>query len=260
MKTPVKHNAGGEETALDSIRIDPLEGETLATAAYRTLRRDIIAGRRPAGERLRIGKLSTIYGIGPTPLREALQKLVQDGLVVVEDNRGFAVAGLDPVEFADLNTARTAIETEAIRLAIARGDDAWEARVVAASYIMLKEDAALSLAAGSVTDSWERANAEFHAAIVSACGSNWLLRVRAQLHDLCERYRRASVYQKIGTRNLRAEHVAISEAVLARDAALACDLTTRHFALTAEALAETDAGKWPAETRHGRQQSRKETR
>jgi DNA-binding GntR family transcriptional regulator len=221
--------------------IFPADGETLAQAAYRTLRQDIISGRRPPGERLRIAKLTTLYGVGPTPLREALQKLGQDGLVMAEDNRGFAVAELDPAEFADLNTARTAIETEAIRLSLARGDDDWEARVVAASYIMQKEDAALSQSAGPVTDSWERANAAFHSAIVSACGSHWLLRVRTQLLDLCERYRRASVYQKIGTRDLGAEHAAIAEAVLARDADLACALTKRHFARTAEALRDGDA-------------------
>ncbi|PWK62264.1 GntR family transcriptional regulator [Roseicyclus mahoneyensis] len=221
--------------------IDPAEGETLAQAAYRALRHDIITGQRRPGERLRIAMLTTLYGVGPTPLREALQKLGQDGLVMVEDNRGFAVAGLDPIEFDDLNTARTAIETEAIRLSIVRGDDAWEARVVAASYIMQKEDAALAAAAGPVTDRWENANAAFHDAIVSACGSRWLLRVRAQLHDLCERYRRASVYQKIGTRDLGAEHAAIAKAVLARDADRACDLITHHFARTAAALSDLSA-------------------
>ena len=107
--------------------IDNAPGETLAQTAYRQLRRDIITGQRLPGERLRLAKLSALYGIGPTPLREALQKLGQDGLVDVEENRGFAVAGLDPVEFADLNTARTALEVEAIRLSLAHGDDAWEA-------------------------------------------------------------------------------------------------------------------------------------
>lgn len=216
---------------------EPATGESLAQAAYRRLRQDIITGHRPPGERLRIAKLKTIYAIGPTPLREALQKLGQDGLVLALDNRGFAVADLDPAEFADLNTARTAIETQAIALSLAQGDDAWEARVVAASYIMQKEDAALARGPGPVSDTWERANADFHSAIVSACGSRWLLRLRAQLHDLCERYRRASVHQGLGTRDLGAEHAAISAAALARDVARTTALTTQHFARTQSALA-----------------------
>lgn len=211
-------------------------GETLAQAAYRTLRRDIICGTRVPGERLRIEKLKSIYGVGPTPLREALQKLSQEALVHAEGNRGFSVAPLDPAEFADLNLARTAIEKEALRLSIAAGDDAWEAAVVAASYIMRKEDAALA-AGNHVTDSWERANARFHTAMVSACGSQWLLRLRNSLHDLCERYRRVSVYQLLGSRDLGAEHAAIAEAVLDRDSRRACALTEQHFGLTASSLA-----------------------
>jgi DNA-binding GntR family transcriptional regulator len=92
-----------------------------------------------------------------------------------------------------------------------------------------------------VPDSWERANTEFHAALVSACGSRWLLRVRAGLHDHCERFRRASVYQRLGARDLAAEHAGISRAALDRDAERACALVERHFALTA-AILEEDAG------------------
>ena len=230
--------------------MDANDSETLAQAAFRRLRHDIIAGDRRPGERLRIGKLKEIYGIGPTPLREALQKLSQDGLVVAEDNRGFAVAGLDPDEFADLNTARTAIEMEALRLSLTRGDTAWEARIVAARYILEKEDAALARSADKVPDSWERANAEFHAALVSACGSQWLLRIRLQLHDLCERYRRASVYQRMGMRDIAAEHAAIAEAALKRDVDRTCDLVAQHFAQTATALLESaGAGAGPEAAR-----------
>lgn len=221
-----------------------VDGETLVEAAYRQLRNDIIAGIRAPNERLRIEKLKAIYGIGPTPLREALQKLAQDGLVLTEGNRGFTVAPLDSEEFEDLNLARTAIEKEALRLSIANGDDAWEARVVAATYIMAKEDEALSRASAGVPDSWERANGDFHTALVSACGSRWLLKVRAGLHDLCERYRRASVYQRLGSRDLGSEHADIAKAALARDADRACSLTERHFALTAAALTErSDRGE-----------------
>lgn len=218
---------------------EDFEAETLSQVAYRLLKSDIIGGKRTPGERLRIEKLKGIYGIGPTPLREALQKLSQDGLVHSEGNRGFTVAPLDSAEFADLNLARTAVEKEALRLSIANGDDSWEARIVAASYIMRKEDSALPSAKNGVPDSWERANAEFHKAMVSACGSEWLLKIRAGLHELCERYRRASVYQKMGSRNLGAEHADIADAVLARDADRACALTERHFALTASSLTDS---------------------
>ena len=226
------------DVARTSGRVEIDTGETLAQAAYRTLRIDIIRGMRAPGERLRIEKLKTIYNVGPTPLREALQMLAADQLVVSEGNRGFTVAELDLGEFNDLNLARTAIEKSALRLSIAAGDDNWEAGVVAASYLMKKEDIALAISRGEVTDGWESANAAFHTAMVVACGSRWLLRLRLGLQDQCERYRRASVFREHGERDLTAEHQAISDAVLARDVNLACTLTERHFALTASSLSE----------------------
>lgn len=209
--------------------------ETLTQVAYRAIRSDIIRGVRPPGERLRIEKLKQIYEIGPTPIREALQKLNAEQLVLAEGNRGFTVAPLDPGEFYDLNIARTEVELAALRLSIAKGDGAWEAGVVAASYTMKKEDDLVARHA-TVADSWESANAAFHTAMVDACGSRWLLHSRDTLQDLCERYRRASVRRNGGERDLAGEHEAIAEAVLARDVEAACNLTRVHFELTATIL------------------------
>lgn len=211
-------------------------GETFVQVAYRALRADIIRGVRAPGERLRLERLKTLYAVGPTPLREALQKLCQDGLVRFEGNRGFTVEPLDPNEFADMNVARTAIEKEALRLSISRGGNDWEARVVAARHIMRKEDQRLAESGTGISDAWESANTAFHTALVSACGSHWLLRVRDGLHDLCERYRRASIYRQSGARDLMAEHHDIAEAALARDADAACALIEQHFAATAATL------------------------
>ena len=214
------------------------DGGTLAQAAFRALRSDIIRGVRPPAERLRIEKLKTIYDIGPTPLREALQMLVAEELVLTEGNRGFTVAPLDFDEFADLNVARTAIELAALRLSLQNGDNEWEAGVVAAGYLMKKHDAALTLGKAGVPEEWERANAAFHTAIVAACGSKWLLHVRSLLHDQCERYRRASVDLKRHERDLAEEHRQIAAAVLERDADRASDLVAAHFERTTRFLVQ----------------------
>ena len=211
-------------------------GETLAQAAYRALREDIIRGTRPPRERLRIEKLKALYHVGPTPLREALQMLAAEQLVTATGNRGFTVAPLDLDNFEDLNIARTAIEMTALRLSIENGDADWEAKIVGSGYLMQKQDAALLKARDGVPDAWEDANTAFHEALVSACGSRWLLKVRAGLNDQCARYRRAAVYQRLGQRDLGAEHRSITDAALARDADLACDLTAKHFELTAMSL------------------------
>lgn len=220
-------------------RIDDSEdNRTLAETAYDRLRADIIAGERPPGERLRIERLSRLYDVGPTPLREALQRLWADGLVLSRGNRGFTVAPLDIAEFEDLNVARTAVELEAVSLSIRNGGDDWEGAVVAAHYKLEKQDAALARDSTGALDAWEAANAAFHHATVSACGSRWLLKVRSRLHDQAERYRRASVDLRRSERDLIAEHRAIKDAVLARDEAKARRLVAEHFATTKHILAD----------------------
>ncbi|MEO1017743.1 MAG: GntR family transcriptional regulator [Pseudomonadota bacterium] len=61
---------------------------TLTETVYSRLRQDIITGVRAPGERLRIEHLRKIYDVGPTPLREALQRLAADGLVLLAGSRG----------------------------------------------------------------------------------------------------------------------------------------------------------------------------
>ena len=158
-------------------------GTTLTDTAYAMIHQDIISGVRPPEERLRIERLSRLYGIGPTPLREALQRLAADGLVIATGNRGFSVAPLEPEEFADLNTARTVLEEQMLRMAIAKGDSVWESRVVAAAYRLAKVDTRLRTGDADLMADWEAANREFHLTTVAACGSKWLLHVRHLLHN-----------------------------------------------------------------------------
>lgn len=223
--------------------LKPDTGMTLTDAAYRQLRTDIIAGVRPPAERLRIERLSRIYAVGPTPLREALQRLAADSLVIATGNRGFAVAPLEAAEFEDLNTARTAIELQMLRMAIEKGDAVWESRVVAAAYRLGKLDARIRSDDHESLSEWETANREFHFATVSACGSKWLLNVRGLLHDQCDRYRRASVDLKRHERNLAEEHRQIADAVVERDADRASKLVAEHFERTTRILVQVlDSG------------------
>jgi len=210
-------------------------GETRTEAAFAALRADIMSGSRQPGERLRIERLKELYGIGPTPLREALQRLCAEGLVVAQGNRGFSVAGLDPQEFGDLNTARIEIEKAALRLSISNGDEEWEGAVAAAAWKMRRADEALRDGSGSL-EAWERANTVFHHAMIEACGSKWVLRIRAMLNDQYARFRRAAVGRRRDERDLAAEHAAIANAVLSHDIDLACRLTEQHFRATEAAL------------------------
>ena len=212
------------------------ENRTLTECANEALRRDIISGVHRPGEKLRIEHLKKYYSIGPTPLREALQRLAADGLVIAIGNRGFTVAPLDAEELRDLNIARTALEIQAVRLSIENGDADWEAAVVGAAYRLNKSDALLKTKGDDVLDDWARANEAFHLATVTACDSQWLLRMRATLNAQYERYRRASVTVQRQDRELAKEHQGILDAVTARDADRACRLVGEHFNATTGTL------------------------
>src|SRR5215831_16433876 len=104
----------------------------LTQVALRKLRDDIICGKLKPGMRLRVSKLRDLYGIGASPLREALSRLVPLGFVVSLDRRGFLVAPISLREFRELTDVRKLLELEAARLSLADGDDIWESQVVAA--------------------------------------------------------------------------------------------------------------------------------
>jgi GntR family carbon starvation induced transcriptional regulator len=77
--------------------------------------------------------------------------------------------------------------------------------------------------------------------MIAACGSKWLLQMRDQLQDMCERYRRSSISQSTkktvnGNRDVGKEHAAISDAVLLRKSELACQLTESHYIKTLSRL------------------------
>ena len=76
----------------------------------------------------------------------------------------------------------------------------------------------------------------FHRALVSACGSAWLLGFRDVLHEQSERYRRLSIRREVRSkqRDLEAEHQAIFAAVMKRDVDAAVRTLSAHFAVTKE--------------------------
>src|SRR5882757_3460661 len=112
------------------------EAATLSERAASLVEHDIIAGLLAPGARLGIVDLVQRYEIGATPLREGLSRLISRGLIVGIGQRGFRVADISRDDLLDITQIRTVIENEALRLAIAQGDDAWEAGILGALHQM----------------------------------------------------------------------------------------------------------------------------
>ena len=97
----------------------------LAERAYRDLKHAIVRCEFEPGERLRVDDLSKRLDISSSPVREALSRLSEQGLVRALDKRGFRVAPLTVEGIADLTRVRLLIECEALTDSMANGDDAW---------------------------------------------------------------------------------------------------------------------------------------
>ncbi|PLX36738.1 MAG: transcriptional regulator [Hyphomicrobiales bacterium] len=229
-------------------RQDDLEEErrsarTLVDFAYKRLRRDILCGALKPGAKLRVEHLKNDYGVGAGTLREALSLLLSDALVTSEGQRGFRVAPISMDDLRDVTRVRTLMEVTALRESIENGDDDWEAELVAAYHRLSKVEERMDEHRRALSDDWEERNRGFHEALVAASKSNWLFRLREMLYQQSERYRRLALVENPVPRDVHAEHKAIFEAALARDADEACRLMTDHIERTFEAVSSLDTGE-----------------
>ncbi|OWT55229.1 GntR family transcriptional regulator [Candidimonas nitroreducens] len=213
-------------------------GRTQASILEQALRQDLINGRFEAGAKLRLKDLSARYGAGVIPLREALSRLCASGFVVAVDQKGFRVAELSKDDLRDITLARQQIESLALREAIARADPQWEGEVVAALHRIRRMAITVPGQDRQMSPDWENAHTEFHATLLKGCGSVWLQRFSTQLRDQTSRYRYLSLAVARPERGseVRTEHQAIVDAILAGDADQACELLTRHYQTTADLL------------------------
>ena len=202
------------------------------------IRADIISGELAPGSRLGVERLKELYGVGASTIREALSLLSADALVVVEGQRGFRVSELSADDLQDLSNARLLLETHALRQSIELGDDEWEAGVVAAYHRLTRASQRLRDAVDGAFDEWETRNREFHDALVARCTSGWILSMLATLNRHSERYRRAALASNT-PRDVHAEHTALMDAALARDADRAVAILADHLMTTVKVIAET---------------------
>lgn len=216
-----------------------VEPKTLVEGAYQRLRRDIIEGVHPPGEKLRVEHLKDQYEVGAGTLREALLLLVTDALVVTQGQRGFRVAPISLEDFEDITRTRILLETQALRQSITQGGEDWEAGVVAAFHRLSRAEQKLGdhdTYTQAAAEDWEKRNRSFHDALISASPSRWIRHFQNILYQQSERYRRISLFRKPVPRDVHAEHQALFDAALARDADRATSILTDHILRTLDSV------------------------
>ena len=209
---------------------------TRATSLYDQLRGDLLGGEREPGSKLAIEALVERYETSATPLREALNRLVSDGLVERREQRGFVVAGISAEDLVEITRTRCWLEELALRESIAARTAAWEEMLVLAHHRLAKTPRSLSDQQFQDNPEWEPLHRAFHRALISGCGSRWLLNFCEQLADQHHRYRRLSAPRAFRRRGVKGEHEQLMEAALAGHAEKAATLLRAHFERTAKII------------------------
>jgi DNA-binding GntR family transcriptional regulator len=159
----------------ESYTLEPVHLESTASIIARRLRRAIMYGSLPAGSQLAETELAAQFRVSRGPLREAMQRLVQEGLLRSERNRGLFVITLTPEDVRDIYIARAAIERAAVMLILRR--DPWRAMDRLTEVHRKMQDAAQQSDYQALSD----ADLEFHEVFVTESGSPRLMRMHGTL-------------------------------------------------------------------------------
>jgi GntR family transcriptional regulator, carbon starvation induced regulator len=215
---------------------EPERTGTLATQVYEQLRREIVSARLLPGEKLPVEALRERFGVGGSPLREALIRLSVEGLVLQEDQKGFRVSTVSPDELVELTRTRCWINELALRESIAGGDAAWEEAVLLAFHRLSRIPTCLDGEPTRLNPAWEQQHQVFHNSLIAACPSRWIVSFNNLLFDCADRYRNLVAIVGQSGRDVLGEHRAIMEATIGRKTETAISLLNDHFTRTTDSL------------------------
>lgn len=211
--------------------------ETSKSLIYKIMRRSIIMGHRESGERLNVETMAQEYNTSVTPVRDALQMLSHEGLVVIKPRSGYFVTSITLKQLRDLLDVRRILELSAVERAALRisEEQIHELQIVHAGYT------------GDGDESYDRytdENRRFHHLLAKAGGNNELADLIARLHDQLARF---MVMRRAG-KTMEVTHKRIVEALDAHDAetarqALLDDIDRAHEAILDNVM-EEDSESW----------------
>jgi len=206
--------------------IERNEEETIGDDGYRRIRTDIILARLVPGQRLKLEMLREAYRVSISTLREILNRLSAEGLVLAEGRRGFEVAPVSAANLKELADLRFLLEGHAMEASFAQADVEWEGRIVSARHKLASIERLMASGVGE-PEQWKRYDSEFHQALISNCGSRVLMETHAAAFDRYFRYQMIALHYR-GEEPAQ-EHQALLECALKRDAVHAQAVLSKHI-------------------------------
>lgn len=198
-----------------------IQGERpIAESAYEKVRRGIVLGEYRPNQRLVETELATDLNMSRTPVREALQRLESDGLIV-RTRHGWVVYDHKPSEIREIYEIRAALESHAARLATERLRHGDRQRFRDLSEAGLQHT---GLSVRQLADS----NEQFHRLVFETAGNERLGELSERTTQYYFNYHLAATYSKEDLSKSREQHIAISDAILNGNADLAAELVRDH--------------------------------
>jgi DNA-binding GntR family transcriptional regulator len=214
---------------------------TMASQLADRLREAIVSGQLQAGSKINLQQAKGLFSVSLSPLREALARLISDGLVQFEDNRGYRVAPLSLRNLKEITRLREEFEVLAVREAMISGDLEWEGEVMRTLHKLTR--CVREGARAETLEQWEASHREFHITLISGCRMPVLIGFCEVLLNLNDRYRRTFLRATSGDRKVGAEHTEIADKVVARQVDTACALLKQHIHRTGSNLLRHLSGK-----------------
>ena len=196
---------------------------SLEEQVYTKLEEDILGAKIEIGTALTELSLTRQLGVSRTPVRAALHRLAEEGLVAITPNKGAVVVGVSREDLIATYEIRTRLEGLASRLCAERMSDSELAELAEAlelqEFYISRRD----------TEHLRELDTKFHYIIYKASGSRPLLKTLGELHKNIKMYRKRSLSVPGRLEESVREHREIYEAIAARDAERADSLTSRHI-------------------------------
>jgi DNA-binding GntR family transcriptional regulator len=197
--------------------------ESLSDQAYENIKRDIITCIFEPGSQIAQPKLAERYEIGMTPIREALKRLSQEGLVESVPRYGYIVSQITFSSIVEIYEVRMILESSTVRLAAERASqEQLEAIVKLQDFKIIPKDRENYLL-------FLGRNASLHLQIAETTGNKQLFRMIKRFHDSTTRFFHYGLKLYESSEDMRQEHVQIAGALFERDADLAERLMRDHI-------------------------------
>jgi DNA-binding GntR family transcriptional regulator len=160
---------------MDAPNRGPDSPATRATSVYERLKADILSATLEPGRKLQLRFLMEHYDAGQTPLREALNRLSTEDLVIGKEQRGFFVKPISLEELGELTKTRCWVEGLALRESMTNAGPAWEEALLVAHHRLDRAPRSLDPERFESNPEWERLHHAFHVQLIGGCASRPLI-------------------------------------------------------------------------------------